>query len=438
MLKNLLVFSSLSFILFSCSDEVALNDDSKSQITTNEQKQVQNLAKTLASEINSNEELRKEVYSKIALRFDGDYNMLLVHFSPESKIAINNCQPNKSLLKTNSDQENKKELLSELTLLNPKLQLQMPYATLWTDQMIEKFGGLIVAWYPLGVDDKEVKQIEGFDKNGTVVTINKKNAQYIPYIIINNNERVDKNLMVKYNNEKRDFSSTGINPLNFKNSDFTTNWKNRTVNDLEPQIAIEARLAKAQASEDGTPTKTWQRVNTFAVGDVVYIEGIQFDDIDDYEPRWTKGTPEIIISYCFVSQNPDGSLGTNRTPSQTIRDETPYEYDYFGSMKTNWADNNYTLNGWPEYYSYALLFSYWEADGAFWDNEKTRQLITDVIDKRDNLVEKLAWNILLASNEDDPIPGGDGTWLYFRTTDYPNIVYDRGNPAIKFKSLRLQ
>ena len=48
----------------------------------------------------------------------------------------------------------------------------MPYAGRWTDTEIETNGGLIVAYYPFGVQDTEIKELVGYNKKGKAYDLN--------------------------------------------------------------------------------------------------------------------------------------------------------------------------------------------------------------------------------------------------------------------------
>ena len=197
-----------------------------------------NIAKALAIDLNSNEEHRKEVFTRIANKFDGDYNILVSHLSDETikeiEQRIKTTANKKSGLNISSSDNYIKQALRE----EPKLQLMMPFAEGWTDEKINQFHqggqavGLIVAYYPFGVDDKKVKEIIGYDRNGNEIKITKQSAPTIPYIILTINERTDEDGYLKFNQEKKQKSIYGIDPKEIAINNNQTDWKRTTINSL--------------------------------------------------------------------------------------------------------------------------------------------------------------------------------------------------------------
>ncbi|MBI5464067.1 MAG: hypothetical protein HY966_03825, partial [Ignavibacteriales bacterium] len=146
------------------------------------------LAQAFARDFNSTPEHRKELFSKIANKFDGDFDMLVDHFKDATLDEIQTSIKSNGLGKTSGNcQVNVREAIQTI----PKLQLMVPYAKNWTDRKIQDAGGLIVAYYPFGVPESKIKEIVGFDKNGQRVVINERSAPTIPYVILSQNERTD-------------------------------------------------------------------------------------------------------------------------------------------------------------------------------------------------------------------------------------------------------
>ena len=88
-----------------------------------------NLAKVLAVDLNTNESLRKEVFSKMANRFDGDRDMLVTHLTDASIAEVQQLAKSSSLKsKLAKGGITYQEVdMQSLTMKNPKLHIMMPF-----------------------------------------------------------------------------------------------------------------------------------------------------------------------------------------------------------------------------------------------------------------------------------------------------------------------
>ena len=251
-----------------------------------------NIAKALAIDLNSNEEHRKEVFTRIANKFDGDYNILVSHLSDETikeiEQRIKTTANKKSGLNISSSDNYIKQIVRE----EPKLQLMMPYAESWTDEKIEQADGLIVAYYPFGVDDKKVKEITGYDKNGNEIKITKQTAARIPYIILTINERTDDDGYLKTSGKKQK-SIYGIDPKEIAMDNKTTDWKRTSINslrnkNLNPTINVVPEEEEGGGGGGGI-------VNPPATPTKMFVSEFLCQNVSDYEEYWIKGEPEFFI-----------------------------------------------------------------------------------------------------------------------------------------------
>ena len=347
-----------------------------------------NIAKALAIDLNSNEEHRKEVFTRIANKFDGDYNILVSHLSDETikeiEQRIKTTANKKSGLNISSSDNYIKQALRE----EPKLQLMMPFAEGWTDEKINQFHqggqavGLIVAYYPFGVDDKKVKEIIGYDRNGNEIKITKQSAPTIPYIILTINERTDEDGYLKFNQEKKQKSIYGIDPKEIAINNNQTDWKRTTINslrnkNLNPAINVvpEDDGGGGGGGGGGTPLtpptpEYCLHVGEVKTGNISYIE------------FWLESEAEVYIK---VGQR-------------------YWEYDYNQEVY-KWSDNysflflktpakDYDLDG-----GYWLIFdtnTAWDKrnkrydDGTFIDEFKLSVMDEDLFDITD---DEIAWGI---------------------------------------------
>ena len=264
----------------------------------------------------------------------------------------------------------------------------MPFAEGWTDEKINQFHqggqavGLIVAYYPFGVDDKKVKEIIGYDRNGNEIKITKQSAPTIPYIILTINERTDEDGYLKFNQEKKQKSIYGIDPKEIAINNNQTDWKRTTINslrnkNLNPAINVvpEDDGGGGGGGGGGTPLtpptpEYCLHVGEVKTGNISYIE------------FWLESEAEVYIK---VSQR-------------------YWEYDYNQEVY-KWSDNysflflktpakDYDLDG-----GYWLIFdtnTAWDKrnkrydDGTFIDEFKLSVMDEDLFDITD---DEIAWGI---------------------------------------------
>ena len=290
------------------------------------------LAKKLAHELNADENLRKEVFSKIAYKFDGDKDILFSH--------LNNSTLAKLQLHA--------EVRNAVTNV-PKLQIMMPFMEKWTDNSITNYGGLIVAYYPFGVDDKEITQIVGYDKNGNEVIITKETAPTIPYIIISSNERTDDNgdLKTVGKNGQKFQSIHNVNPKDYEVTD-DANWKNKELTKTKKNDLPITNLMPSAEDEDGggggggggggTPAPT---THSWGMNNSLRVNSFKCTNVGTVEPYWFKGDPEFRIKMKWVR--------ADAVPSNT----TDPEFGVISAAEV-YLDNvyNFTLSwGVPKYRS---------------------------------------------------------------------------------------
>lgn len=218
-------------------------------------KSAADLAKVLAVDLNTNESHRKEVFSKMANRFDGDRDMLLSHLADASIAEVQQLAKSSSLKsKLAKGGASYQEVdMQSLTMKYPKLQIMMPFLEQWTDAKIEQAGGLIVAYYPFGEDDRKVKEITGYDKNGNEVKITKETAPKIPYVILNLNERTNEMGYLQWDTKEQ--SLQGVDPKYFPVSQ-RGDWQTVKLTELQTKkLPVEIKFSNSPEKFSTSPEK---------------------------------------------------------------------------------------------------------------------------------------------------------------------------------------
>ncbi len=287
------------------------------------QTQAKNVAKALAFDLNRNIEHRKEVLGRIANEFDGDFEMLLSHLSPESIKEIQAASAPMLLEKSSSEQKISSAFIEHASTKYPLLQLLMPYAKLWNDDAIQQSGGLIVAYYPFGLGYKKVQYVTGYDKDGKEIRITRETAKSIPYILVTMNERVDDQGFLKLRKrvltktglvEEKRKSIYGINPKDIPfNQDNT--WRSTAIPSLAKKDPAKLMKALRVTSEDGNPPPPANLILTLGKW--------QCDNGDAWgSGAWLEGDPEF---YCEIETNPNrGGLLRTYFPDRFYNGTTVY------------------------------------------------------------------------------------------------------------------
>ena len=250
------------------------------------------IAKILALDLNSNEEHRKEVFTRIANKFDGDYNILVSHLSDETIKEIEQKIKTTAYKKQGINILSSENYIKQIVREEPKLQLMMPFAKNWSDEKIEQLGGLVVAYYPFGVDDKKVKEIIGYDRNGNEIKITKQSAPTIPYIILTINERTDEEgyLKNKIRGEKQK-SIYGIDPKEIAMDNKTTDWKRTSINSLRNKnLNPTINKVPEEGGGGGNPPPTTPGYLMLTLGSFA-----QTNDDAWGGGYWLEGDPEFYV-----------------------------------------------------------------------------------------------------------------------------------------------
>ena len=123
-----------------------------------------NLAKVLAIDLNQNEDHRQEIFRKVAIQFDGQYEFLVKDLNDNTISQIEKlaetAQSNNTLSKTTNAgflKSVQSVKINDIVSEFEDLQIFMPYAFLWSDNEITAKGGVVVVYYPFGTKDKKIK-----------------------------------------------------------------------------------------------------------------------------------------------------------------------------------------------------------------------------------------------------------------------------------------
>ncbi len=334
----------LVFLFVQCTDNSSVNAP-ESQTTSNvvfnkKQQTAANLAKVLAYELQKNDKVRQEVFAKISTQIDGDFEVPLDYLNPNTLGEIENTakelKVSSSLNKNTSNFGTVKEIkINELENNFNNLQIAMPYAARWTDNEIKANGGLIVAYYPFGVQDTEIRELVGYNKNGEKVIITKETAPNIPYVILSENERkmiLDK-ISPSLKNELKNYSS---------NDD--AQWQNKKIDKLKTPVKDEIKPRKQLIDDGGLGGSgggsggsghTWGQFQT------LILKGFSVNNISNYEPYWTNGEPEFEFKMKFVNVN-----STTNSPlgGVSVYLDSPYNGwtgFFYHNYRTGWVYGNY-------------------------------------------------------------------------------------------------
>lgn len=352
-MKKLILTTVVSLLLIANCGEVGSEKKKPSSSSDKKYEKMRkvgnDMAKAMASDLNQNDKSRREVFTKISNKFDGDYNMLYEHINDSSRKVINNKynklakEKNNKVFVDEDDSEDGTEddfeseddiiepddeatvdetiLATDVSQIIPGLQVRMPFITEWTDNGIMEAGGLIVASYPFGVNDQDVGDIVGYDGNGNTVIINEDNADAIPYILIDQNERIDlktgllrsgysgeemskKSTKSKNGNLNYKLSTTGVDPKSYKIG--TGDWKDLRLSDLGKDKHIitteqvDADLGPEDDMDDmeNNPGRISKRHSGSKRGynyTKFRIYRFKCENVRRYESWWTGGEPEFEL-----------------------------------------------------------------------------------------------------------------------------------------------
>jgi hypothetical protein len=184
----------------SCSEVPTPSGDDPNSQFVQARTEAEKMAKVLAVVLNENEDIQREVFSKMAYRFDGDRNILFRHLNDNTVLTITRS----SVLMKRGGGLHREIDFGKFMEKVPKAQIMMPYLEHWTMKQIREHGGLVVAYYPFGVDDKEIKELIAFTRTGNTIRITRESAPNIPYVLIRSNERTDDEGYLKLAAPQRD------------------------------------------------------------------------------------------------------------------------------------------------------------------------------------------------------------------------------------------
>ena len=306
----------ISMLLPSCNESsptvfTEMKPEAVSQQYAHMRSLAANLAKVLAIDLNKNEEHRKELFSKMANKFDGDFDIL---FASLYESTLQEVQE----FSTQIPQNINRVSLQQLERSMPKLELMMPYMKRWTDNQISEAGGLIVAYYPFGADDRNLKEIKGFDKEGKEVNIKPESAASIPYILLRTNERTDENGFLKQKlfepNLKVGIQSLSIHGINPKFYDVTKkgNWKEINLSLLGEHQNLITLIPNVCYEDCG---------GGGGGGGTSYSLRAHYLMVDDLTEFWTEGDIEVYFKYL----NSNGWVSTQvvNMPNDTLENQFP-------------------------------------------------------------------------------------------------------------------
>jgi hypothetical protein len=185
---GILFLISLFISFYGCTkEEQSIEDKNDDAVAIN--KNINDLTAIIASAVGKNSELRKAIQSQVALKFDYDYDALLISFL-DMDIAGEKFE---EILAKNSNGKYSAKQIRKIIEESGYLQISIPVH--FESFNPEKDTPLVVA-IPANTDEKTVKDFNAFDKNGNITKISAKEKPDCAVIVINQSERVDNNGLV--------------------------------------------------------------------------------------------------------------------------------------------------------------------------------------------------------------------------------------------------
>jgi hypothetical protein len=182
----------------------------------------------------------------------------------------------------------------------------------------------LVAYHPVGVDDKEVKKIKAFDVDGNEYWLDARETPDFPVIVLGINERVNDEGRVRYR---------GIPQMQLLDDGIDDGGGGGG--------------SGGSGSNNNLPPRQW--------GAREILEKLQV--LDDQEP-WTKGDPEIVLQI-RAKNKPSGPFLFEANNFGWDGAGTPWGDDY-----TGWRTYNWEMFDWLQENGEWVVFYWYEDD---WD-----------------------------------------------------------------------
>jgi len=273
-------------------------------------------------------EVRRLIKSEVGKKFDGDYDALYKNLkffkfndgkSFEERLADafarvrarkgETVKWNESILKV-------KGLVSKI----PRFQVSVPVNF---ERWDERGYIPLVAYHPVGVDDKLVKYVKAYDSEGREYLLDAWKVPDFPVIVLGISERTD---------DKGNVIFGGLNLPNLR------------------QSGIDDEGGGGGGGGDGNnglPPRQWRAREI--------LEKLQI--LDDQEP-WTKGDPEIVLQV-RAKNRPSGPFLFEANNFNWDGAGTPWGDDYRG-----WKTYNWEMFDWLQQNGEWVVFYWYEDD---WD-----------------------------------------------------------------------
>jgi hypothetical protein len=185
---GILFLISLFISFYGCTkEEQSIEDKNDDAVAIN--KNINDLTAIIASAVGKNSDLRKAIQSQVALKFDYDYDALLISFL-DMDIAGEKFE---DILSKNSNGKYSAKQIEKIIEESGYLQISIPVH--FESFNPEKDIPLVVA-IPVNIDEKTVEDFNAYDKNGNITKISAKNKPDFAVFVINQSERVDNNGLV--------------------------------------------------------------------------------------------------------------------------------------------------------------------------------------------------------------------------------------------------
>jgi hypothetical protein len=304
-------------------------------------------------------EFRKFIKAEVGKKFDGDYEFLY-KFAREKRFIDGESFETKlgkgysKVFKQGLNEGISR--VKELVELIPKFNIAVPVNfEKWDDENYVP----LVAYHPVGVDDKLVKKVKAFDSEGNEYWLDAWKAPDFPVIVLGVNERVDDNGNVRY------FSLPNMR-----------------------ESEDDGGGGGSFGGGGSTQPRQWGCWEIF--------ESLQV--LDDQEP-WTKGDPEIVL-LVKAKNYPDGQYLFKTAPFSGFDFAwegagLPWEDDY-----TSWKTYNWDMFNWTQDIGEWVVY-YWYEDDWDWSLTLKGEIIIQVIIFGVTIPFKFHANLTIGDSDDE-------------------------------------
>ena len=345
----------------------------------------------------ANPSFKSFVLNNASLRFDGDFNFLIVPAFNQTKSF-------------NSDFHIPPYLIDAIAKEDPLLQIYVLHPDLWTDDCPP-----LVIYLPEDFDDHATEFIDAHTPTGEIIQVKVKDTfDNTPVVVISRNERT---VAVSSQMGETRSVDTAIIPI-YESSYYSyylqSDYYNSTIGDKANNSITKATLLEETAAATllGPPYSTCERIGIFPSKDYISkVRPTSKSSWSEIEPA-IMGDPEL---YFFVEFG--NSLGGNL--------EVTKEKKYVGTGYKNrnniqWKEVNLEIIRWSLIDNGAKMrYEWWEDDGGAIINH-TSTIQIDLPDLVKNVIQSQSVEVTVSVGKKDDYAGA----VYAYYVDENNHIYN--------------